>query len=348
MPRCREGVGQSSFAGRLTPVGGSGLAEDEIRQVGVAAGPPHHVLGPARNGSWTASGQDQLLHGPYVHPPYRELGHRRHPQRIGQPAVEAVALVEVGVPIGREDGQALAIGEPGDQVGQRVQGARVGPLQVVDHQDGWPVCLQLVHGGPDLEQRETVGRAGQGWDEVVEPAVRSKPVAGIAVGAPQPVGESLGERDVAGDLGAEAQALTEQDVAAALACRAGRLAHQARLADPGLAAQQEHAGLAGDRALDDDPQRLALGFATDQDGLGPHPMIIRHAAHPVDAKRVRDCLPALSGPTGPDRPSDTVASMSDAPQLSGLVLIGFGPAATGAGRFGHRDGDQSVAIYRKA
>ena len=145
-----------------------------------------------------------------------------------------MAVVEVGIAIGAEDGQLLAGGKTRDQVRQCVQRARIGPLQVVDHQDRCPVGLDRVDSRPDLEQHEAVGRVVQCGDKVLHGAVGCEPVAALAPRGPQPLGEGLRERDVAGDVGAEPEALAEQDVEALIPGFAGGLSHQARLADAGL------------------------------------------------------------------------------------------------------------------
>ena len=107
-----------------------------------------------------------------------------------------------------------------------------------------------------------------------------KKVAALTLGGAQPLGEGLRERHVAGDVGTEPEALTEQDVKALLPSGRGSLSHQTGLADAGLTVQEEHARFAGYRALDHSPQSLAFRLATDQCWLDTRPMIIRQPADP--------------------------------------------------------------------
>ena len=255
-----------------------GLAEQEVGQVRVAARAPQDVLDQPRTGAGSAPSQDHLLDGPRIHPPQLQLGDRRHPERVGQPAVQPVALSQVGIAIGGQEAQPLAGDEPADQVGQGVQRARVGPLQVVEHDKRRPVCLQGVQDRPDLEQRDPRGRVVQGGHEVVQTAARSQAIPALARGGSQPVGQCLREGHVARHVRSEPKALTEQHVAAAVLGGPRSLANQARLADARLAVHQNQARLPENGKVHGRPQRRPFRLPTDQGRWPIHPTIIRPPA----------------------------------------------------------------------
>ena len=174
----------------------------------------------------------------------------------GQQPPQRMAAVHLVVAVGQQQHRG-EVGDAPDQVAQQVQGGLVGPVHVLhDQHGGVPGPVQLV------QQR--------GEERV--------PVAGVAQ-RPGQVGT-----DAAGEVADRAQHARRRQVVAVAheEPRVGwevvaQLAHQARLADAGLAGDQDH----GTGSRRSEPggvgQRRQLGLPLEHPALG-HASMVRPLA----------------------------------------------------------------------
>ena len=164
-----------------------------------------------------------------------------------------MAPVHLVVAVGQQQHRGQ-VGDPPDQVAQEVQGGLVGPVHVLHDQHGrvpGPVQLVQQRGEERVPVPGVAQRAGQvGTDAAGEVADRAQDARGRQVVALAHEEPRVGRESVA------------------------QLAHQAGLADPGLAGDQDH----GTGSRRGEPggvgQRRQLGLPLEHPALG-HASIVR-------------------------------------------------------------------------
>jgi hypothetical protein len=170
--------------------------------------------------------------------------------------------------------------------GEQVQGRAVGPVQVLEHQQGRePVGEALQHGEEGLKQlgltRRADGEAGRrrfptppelGQQEREQRSPRpDQVVEGRGLQSPAQTAEGLDHWRIRQRRLAELDAAAEQHLPTAAADPAGELADQAGLADPGFAADAQGQRIAAAGACERSLETAQLGGAADETGAGDGP-----------------------------------------------------------------------------
>ena len=113
-------------------------------------------------------------------PGQRQVDHAGHPQHVGQPAVQDMSVGDALVAVGDQQRHRLLPG-PGDEVGERVEGADVGPLKVVDGEDDGAFLGEPGHRAVDRVQG-AAGGVGSPVDAVQRGQVEA--LHRVPLGAP--------------------------------------------------------------------------------------------------------------------------------------------------------------------
>ena len=187
---------------RLQP--GVDVAGQQLGQVGVAERALPDVLDQGvPRGRAPQIGQllGGLLDG---QPGQRQVDHAGHPQHVGQPAVQDMSVGDALVAVGHQQRHRLLPGS-GDEVGERVEGADVGPLKVVDGEDDGAFLGEPGHRAVDRVQG-AAGGVGSPVDAVQRGQVQA--LHRVPLGAPAL--ERGDEREVGRRRGAEVQATGPQ------------------------------------------------------------------------------------------------------------------------------------------
>ena len=175
--------------------------------------------------------------------------------------MQGVSRREVFVAVGREHDQRLT-SEAGDQVGQRVPRGEIGPLHVVDDQDGRDRCgdpRDQALGRADQAHRSRIGRTSQGGQQQrrIGNGVQH-PVANGRVGLGQPVLEGHHPRQERRLDGTEPQAAAPEHREAQLPCLVAHSRDQTGLPHAGLTVHEHRTRVMVCRPADRIPQQLEL------------------------------------------------------------------------------------------
>jgi hypothetical protein len=154
------------------------------------------------------------------------------------------------VPITAQQQQPLPAREPGHQIGEHIQRAQVGPLQVVDHQRHRPGLQQL----PDRRAHP----------------VQHNAAVGGGTAQLQPRAQRLRDRQVRRCLGGEAHTPAPEQLEILRAQLCCHLGQQPGLAHSRLAVHQHRRWRPGTRIHSRPPQQLQFIDPPHQRGRGPH------------------------------------------------------------------------------
>ena len=239
-----EGPGQLGQAVRATAVGGGG-GEELLGEVGVAVGAAVHVEHHLARDGPTA--QQPEVAAELVGAERGEVDplDDGQPRQLAEQRSERVAAVQVVGAVGGDHEHALVPQAGGDEA-QQVAAGGVGPVQVLDdEQDGAVLRTERAEGGVDgVEQRQAVVVTGvvPGAAAAEQGAERGEAVEGVGRGGiGRGLAEGLGEGEVGEPGAAEVDALAGEDQGTGRAGALAQLAHQAGLADTGVAGDEPDA-----------------------------------------------------------------------------------------------------------
>lgn len=294
MPRREQHLTQVVRQAPRQPVGPRWQVPDqELGQVGIPGRTREDLV---QHGPGHGAGPQQLhlLRGLLLgEPGQRHVVDRGQPDQVGQPAVEGVAVLELLVTVGAEHQQTLAV-EAGDEVGDEVQRADVGPLEVVDHQHGRALvrdagdrALELVQDAPGGASVHVRGRLRRGH---------------VAL----PTGQRVTDRGVRRRGGAEVDAAAPQDdVPGRLRLGADR-PDQGGLPDSGLPVDEGRRRNPGHRRPEQFRQPMLLGPST-----GDALLRRTRGHHPPTVGEHGPCVTSHSGPGAASRGGQGAYAASD-------------------------------------
>ncbi len=272
-----QGVGE---AGGAALVGGDGEFLDEE---GVAVGAFEDVVDAVGFGFAVEDAGDLPLHLRAAETVEFDALDGAQPVDFGEEGAQWVAAVDVVGAVGGEDDETAGA-QGAEQIGEQMAGGGIGPVQVLqDEDDGVLGGDPFQQAGGELEEAGhalfvAAGLAGGGDGELGQQPGQFLllPVGGgrelVGQCAAQ-LAQGGGEGGEGQAVGADLHASSEGDDPAPVADGGGELLHQAGLAHPGLAADQQRLRLTGAGPGKGVDQGGEFGGAADEhgtDGLGLH------------------------------------------------------------------------------
>ena len=255
------------------------VAQQLLDEQRVAVGTRIHPVGERRLGLAAQDPGHQLVGVQPVQPGQVHPLHPGEPGELGQQRPQRVGAVHLVGAVGDDDQHAVQHLLAADEEGQQVSAGTVGPVRVLDQQDHRPVI------GQALQQREHLLEQPDPGHDVSEVAVRRTELRqqpGEVMGNPagqqrgHPVGAEVadefpqhgGERRERQAVGAEFHAAAGQYPRPGRAGPRRELAHQARLSDARLAAEQHDRGAAVPGRAEGGLEHRKLIGAPHKDGAG--------------------------------------------------------------------------------
>ncbi len=272
-----QGVGET---GAAALVGGDGELLDEE---GVAVGAFEDVVDAVRFGFAGEDAGDLPVHLLAAEAAQFDAVDGAQPVEFGEEGAQRVAAVDVVGAVGGEDDQAAGA-QGAEQIGEQMAGGGVGPVQVLqDEDDGVLGGDPFQQAGGELEEAGhallvAAGLAGGGDGELGQQPGQFLllPVGGgreLVGQFPAQLAQGRGEGGEGQAVGADLHASAEGDDPAPVADGGGELLHEAGLAHPGLAADQQRLRFTGAGPDERVDQGGEFGGAADEDGtdgLGLH------------------------------------------------------------------------------